>query len=270
MQKILTILIIIILLAGCATLPVRKPSEAAPPEGYEKIGTVDAELRTWNWLFMQKSGERLEELKRTATQNAKAEYGEDILLITESTVGKWNPLSLLMVLGAAGFVEDAKIQASVWSPLPKNYGYRYAVIPEGDYNGDWGFMKVEYRTRDQLIEQMDAKLESGEIKQSSYNLRFKKLPATGKIFITLGRQEIKNAISRWFTFTCTWNGKTVFRKRGIEDIPYVYGTDRLWWNDKAYNVGPAWDGELKLVIEDSYRNEVFNFKVIKQRYVIEE
>lgn len=220
--------------------------------------------------------ERIEALEQLAEEKARAQYGENIYVVTERISGKWNPASLLMFFSTIGFVEDSEIEASVWKKLPEKaaeeplvYGYRYIVIPEDDYSGDWGFMQVEYKTRAQLIEILNQSLCSGEITAQTFDHRMERLPDTGKIFITLAREEITNAISRWFTFSCTWNGKTVFKKRGIEDIPYVYGTDKLWWNDMSYNIGPAWDGELLLRIEDSFRDEVFNFKVVKERYVIE-
>ena len=264
-------------LSACAGFDTR-PDALPPGADYEKLGTVSASQTNWNWLFLMSADERLSALEKLALNKAESEYGDDIIVVTENADGKWNPASLLMLFNTIGFVEDSTIEMSVWRkrPVPKieatpvKYGYRYVVVPAADYKGDWGFMQVEYKTREQLESSLAEQLESGEIDETNYNKRISKLPDTGKIFITLAREEITNAISRWFTFTCTWNGKTIFRKRGVEDIPYVYGTDKLWWNDMSYNVGPAWDGELLLNINDSYRDEVFSFKVIKEKYIIEE
>ncbi|MDC7225593.1 MAG: hypothetical protein PQJ61_02385 [Spirochaetales bacterium] len=261
----------ILFFASCAGFDNRQGDDS-PGADYERIGTVNADLTHWNWFYRLSIDERREALVELAAEKAREQFGYDVIIRTETLEGRWNPKSLLMLLGAIGNVEDSAIEASVWKKRAEpehEYGYRYAVIPAADYKGDWGFMQVEYKTREQLIADLDKKLAAGEITEESYNYRLSRLPDTGKIFITLAREEITNAISRWFTFTCTWKGKSIFRKRGIEDIPYVYGTDKLWWNDMSYNVGPAWDGELKLEIYDSFREELFSFRVVKERYTID-
>ena len=265
------------MLSACAGLNLGL-NNLPPGSDYERVGTVSAEQTYWNWFYQMNADERLAGLEKAAQKQAEEQFGDDAVIVIEEADGSWSPASLLMLFNTLGFVEDSRVTASVWKRKPEpeiqeppvSYGYRYVVVPEGNYEGEWGFMHVEYKTREQLETVLDGKRDSGEIDNSAYERGISRLPQTGKIFITLAREDITNAISRWFAFTCTWNGKTVFRKRGIEDIPYVYGTDRLWWNDMSYNVGPEWDGELNLRIEDSYRNEVFNFKVIRERYIIEE
>ncbi|HAK45397.1 MAG TPA: hypothetical protein DCO79_05700 [Spirochaeta sp.] len=270
---VIFIIIIVSSFTACAGFNELKPGKQ-PGSDYEQIGSVSAGITTWNWFFQMSAGERIAALEALAAEKAAIEFGDDVIIVTETADGSWNPASLLMLFSTIGFVEDSSIEVSVWRKRPEPqlpqvlYGYRYAVVPEADYNGDWGFMEVEYRTREQLMTALEESFNKDEFSEESYKRRINRLPDTGKIFITLARKEITNAISRWFTFTCTWNGRTVFRKRGIEDIPYVYGTDRLWWNDMSYNVGPAWNGELLLRIDDSYREEVFNFKVIKEKYII--
>ncbi|MDC7123962.1 MAG: hypothetical protein PQJ46_00245, partial [Spirochaetales bacterium] len=152
------------------------------------------------------------------------------------------------------------------TPQPIEYGIRYIVIPEENYKNENGFMTVEYKTSEEVSNELEERFSNGKISQKVFEKRLSKIPKVGRIKITLGRENINNAISRWFIFTCIYNDEIIFNKHGIEDIPYVYGGDRLWWNDKSYNVNEPWDGELKLNVKDNYQDKVYRFKIIKERY----
>lgn len=264
----------LILCSGCAGF-ISNETNLEPDtfsrDQYEKVGTVDIQTQNWNWFFRSSAEERKQKIEQQLRKTAEAEFEEDIILKTEISSGKWNPASLIMLFSTAGFVEDAYMQASVWKlkNIPV-YGTRYVVIPEDNYTDERGFMLVEYKTREELEKELLEAYNRDDFDEISMKKRQKRLPETGKIFVTIGREDITNAISRWFSFVCTHNDRTIFRTRGIEDIPYVYGTDKLWWNDMSYNVGPVWDGELDLKIHDSYQNRDFNFKIVKEVYEITE
>ncbi|MGB4405585.1 MAG: hypothetical protein WBI82_01840 [Sphaerochaeta sp.] len=83
------------------------------PEYKEKLGQVIAENRTWNVLFLKPIEDRRQILLDMATQQAKEEYGDDIILANVRYNGMWNPLSLLLYFSMFGFVEDATITADV-------------------------------------------------------------------------------------------------------------------------------------------------------------
>ncbi len=281
MNRILLIAaaVLTVLMSGCTTLQSGTSDDDFNADNtYEKIGTVEEKAVNWNWFFSPGEAERTNRLEENARKKAEAEYGKDIILRTESVSGSWNPASLLMLFSTLGYVEDAEISISVWKKRPEpepaaadiHYGIRYVVIPEEDYTTPSEFMIVEYRTREQLEDELYEQLEQGKFSEEDLEKRQARLPETGRVFITLGREDISNAISRWFTFTCTYGDETVFRKTGTEDIPYVYGTDRLWWNDKSYDINLDWDGELVLTAEDSYQHKTYNFRIVRERYIIEE
>lgn len=275
------ILILIIFITACTTLEDSAADrDSRPTENYELAGRVNVSTENWNWLFLQSGEELAEKLKKSAEEKAAELYGPEAVIMIEHINGSWNPKSLLMLFNTLGFVENAELEASVWRPAPKKpelapepelkYGIRYRVIPAENYSSPEGFTEVVYKTRQQLETELAEAFSRGDFSEEDYEKKKSRLPETGKIFITLGREDITNAISRWFTFTCTYEDRTVFRKRGTEDIPYVYGTDKLWWNDKSFKIDTAWDSELLLTIKDSYQNKDFDFRIVKERYVITE
>ena len=277
-KSILLLTISVITLTGCATLISDAPELSSPElQGYEKVGNVSADNVYWNWLFQKDAEERRDKLMQTAAEKAAKEYGEEAIILLEKAEGKWSPKSLLMLFSTIGYVEDASLEASVWLPEtppvpeapPVKYGIRYVVIPEENYTSDTQFMLVEYKTKDQLETELTTLFKNDKLTEESFFKKKSRLPEVGEIFVTLGREDITNAISRWFTFSCFYNGERIFRYRGTEDIPYVYGTDKLWWNDMSYRVDKEWDGELVFQAEDSYQNRVFNFRIVKERYIIE-
>lgn len=279
MRNLLTTLAILILLSGCASLTdTERLIDREPPAGYERLEDVEAELQSWNWFFRKSGSELAGELEQIAGEKASELYGPEAVVKIEALNSTWNPKSLLMLFNLIGFVEDAEIRASVWlpeipAPEPEpdpEYGIRYRVIPAENYSSPGGFMDVVYKTRAQLEEELNESFAEGEFSEEDYSRKKSRLPGAGRIFVTLGREDITNAISRWFTFTCTYNGKTIFRKRGTEDIPYVYGTDKLWWNDKSFDLDTDWDNELNLEIADSYQNRIYYFRIVRERYIIEE
>ncbi len=278
MRTILFFTVLAVILTGCSTLSLEISRDTDDfMEKYEQVGKISAEKTCWNWLFLKSKEERSTELKDILTEKARNEYGEDAVISLETAEGQWSPASLLMLFSLLGFVEEASMEAAVWKPAPEGepeispveYGFRYAVIPDENYADETGFMIVEYKTRDQLVQELSTLFENSDIDENTYKKRQSRLPETGQIFVTLGREEITNAISRWFTFSCVYNDKTLFRKKGTEDIPYVYGTDKFWWNDLNFKVNTEWEGRLRFTVEDNYRNETYYFSIVRERYIIE-
>ena len=276
MRYLLTAAALLLFLAGCTTLDNSAVTEkASGPEGYRYAGSIEIEKQYWNWLFLTKRKDRLDELEKLAWKKAAEQYGDDSLITVDDVNGQWNPRSLLMFLDAAGFVEDAGLKASVWLPEEEppaeaevEYGIRFRVIPEEDYSSPAGFTNVVYKTREQLETELAAAFAQGDFDEEYYGKKVSRLPESGQIFVTLGREDITNAISRWFTFSCNYKGKTIFRIRGTEDIPYVYGTDRFWWNDKSFKIDFDWEDELLLEINDSYQDKTYNYRIVRERYII--
>lgn len=277
--------IILILFSGCASLiseetPGRQfIPESAGDAGLEYAGIVSSELTSWNWFFQSSSEERKAELEKAALTAARKQYGDDAVIKPESSNGNWSPASLLMFFGAAGFVENAELTASVWLPAPPpepipepeppvNIGIRYRVIPEHEYTSDTEFTTVVYKPLEELAAQLKTDFDSGKLTETQLTKRRSRLPGAGTVFITYGRTELTNAISRWFRFTLTRNGERIFKKRGIEDIPYVYGNDKLWWNDRSYDIDADWTGSLNLIIEDQFQNKFYYYQIVREEYEI--
>lgn len=276
-QRLFALLTIlsILLLSGCASLVTegaeksRIVSGSQETEGLIYAGEVTAELRSWNWLFKSSPEERRERLEQQALLQAREQFGGEARIKVELISGRMNPLSLLMLFGLAGFVEDTLLEASVWLPAPEPEPEeepvpRYRVIPEADYSSPKEFTTVTYKDRSMLEEELRETHAREGFSSKELERRLSDLPAAGMLQITYGRSEITNAISRWFTFTLTHEDAQIFKKRGVEDVPFVYGTDNLWWNELSYKIDEEWDKELQLIIEDNYQEKTYRFRIIKE------
>jgi len=268
---------------GCASL-VTENTEGRPilPEPASEIelvlaGEVKVELTSWNWFYQTSEEKRRGHLEQAALTEAAGLFGPEAVIKPESITGRWSPASLLMLFAAAGFVEDAEIIASVWLPAPEKAvepepvvltGVRYLVVPEDEYTSSTEFTTVQYKPLEELSFDLETAFDAGKISEAELSKRRSRLPKAGTVLITYGRTELTNAISRWFSFTLMHNGEQIFRKRGTEDIPYVYGNDKLWWNDKTYKVEIEWTGSLNLVIEDKFQSKIYNYKIIREEYII--
>jgi hypothetical protein len=276
-------ILLIFLFTGCASLvtgetagrPVLPVPENETPLDY--VGEVKNSLTNWNWFFQSSAEERRALLEQTALAEAVELYGDAAVIKPEVVNSSWNPASLLMLLGAAGFVEDTKITASVWLPASESIpepapaartGIRWVVVPATEYTNSSEFTTVEYKTADQLRDELNEAFAGGKLSETDLAKKHSRLPKAGTVFITYGRTELTNAISRWFNFTLFHNGKQIFKKRGTEDIPYVYGNDKLWWNDMSYKVEQEWTGSLELLIEDKFQNKIYEYKIIREVYII--
>jgi hypothetical protein len=276
--------LLLIVLTGCSSLVTDnyEPGRIIPgdelTENYIYVGEVKEEILNWNWLFQSSSAERRMLLEEQAQSKAEELFGKGAVIKPELLSGRWHPASLLMILGAAGFVEESMIEASVWLPAPKTEApppeekpapetaIRYRIIPEADYTLPTEFITVDYKDREMLEAELSLTFSKGEITIEDRKRKQSALPGAGMLYITYGRSELTNAISRWFTITLLEGNKLLLKKRGFEDIPYVYGNDRLWWNDLAYKLNSEWEKELQLIVEDSYQNKTYRFRIIREEY----
>ena len=192
-----------------------KPESFIPGKNLKTLeyaGDITAELRSWNWLFLTGPEERWARIEAQAQTRAEELYGSDAVIKIELISGRWHPASLVMLFGLAGFVEDARIEATVWLPVPEPEPesepvIRYRVIPDADYSSKEEFTTVEYRDRDMLAQELERAFEQGELDEEALEKKLSGLPAGGTVFITYGRTDITNAISRWFTFTPFLRGR---------------------------------------------------------------
>jgi hypothetical protein len=172
-----------------------------------------------------------------------------------------------------GFVEDARLTASVFLPGPAEsepdpeltpIRYRYEVIPEEEYHSSREYTEVVFRTREMLEAEIDAALAEGIISPDDAREQRDDLPPGGAIRVSLGRSEINNAISKWFTFTLRVDQRQIFSRRGREDIPYVPGGDKLWWNEIYLPLEEELTPPYELEVRDRFQNTVYRFTVVRQ------
>ncbi|MBI9102901.1 MAG: hypothetical protein JEY99_10830 [Spirochaetales bacterium] len=284
--------IIIALLTGCTTITNGSPeAKKFAKGGYEEKGRIEINEQGWNWFFRKAENLDPTYLKHSALLAARDKYGEDAEILIETQVESWNPLSLVMLLNSLGWVEDTFLTASVWVPLPppvveppplppepekepepviKQLIRRsYKVVPEAEYVLDSEFTKVVYRPAEAIESILKLQLDMHEISSEEWEERTEKVPAGGRILISLGRTDLENAISRWFRYSLFQGDTRLFRRRGLEDIPYVPGNDKLWWNDVDLDIKQEWESPLTFIIEDQYQEKTYAYQIIREEWIEE-
>ncbi len=264
--------LLVILLAGCVSLGDTAVSPAVPAE-WVKAGEITLDRRFYNLFFRPPGGMRKELLTAAAREEARRIYGPEARIEIIGLSGKWHPLSLLMALDLAGFVEDARLTASVFLPEPlppppepekEPIRYRYEVIPDAEYHSSREYTEAVFRTREMLEAEIEAALKEGLITPDDAREQREDLPAGGALRVSLGRTEIDNAISKWFTFTLKGENRQIFSRRGREDIPYVPGGDKLWWNEIYLPLEEELTPPYELEVRDRFQNKVYRFTVVRQ------
>ena len=264
--------LLVILFTGCVSLGEKAPSSTVPAE-WVKAGEISLERRFWNFFFQPPGKMRRELLTAAAREEARRRYGSDARIEITGLTGRWHPLSLLLGGDILGFVEDARLTASVFLPGPAEseplpevtpVRYRYEVIPEAEYHSPREYTEVVFRTREMLEAEIDAALAEGIISPEDAREQRDDLPPGGALRVSLGRSEINNAISKWFTFILRVDQRQIFSRRGREDIPYVPGGDKLWWNEIYLPLEEELTPPYELEVRDRFQNTVYRFTVVRQ------
>ena len=276
--KHLAPLLLILLLPGCVSLP---PTSPEPPlrNAWEKAGEVEIKRRFWNWFFQPSREVRRELLFGEARRRARELYGVEAEILVEELRGSWHPLSLAMGADLLGFVEEGDLKASVGVPAPppppaakppveqpRKITYRYPVHPAAPYDSRREYTRVEFKSRLMMEQELRELQERGEVSGEDMEERIAELSPGGAVCVSLGRSEIENAISKWFTFTLTKGDEVLFSRRGEEDIPYVPGSDKLWWNDLVLPVRSAEEPPFELEISDRFQDKVYRFTIFKMHF----
>ncbi len=281
--------VLLLLSAGCVSLtsgaltPDETSSFRLLQGEWEKVGMVSTSSRGWNWLFKQDPVLSRGTMERETEKEARRVFGETAEIRIEYMEGRWHPLSLLMFLDLLGFVEETTLYVSVWipaSPVPESPPVEkeeptlpekekiivYSVHPLDNYILGSEFTRVEYRSAEMLQASLDRTFEEGEINRDEWEEQTGELPPGGRIGISLGRTELDNAISKWFSFTLMEGNDRIFRKKGVEDIPYVPGSDKLWWNDISFDIKTEWVSPLTFTIYDEYQSSEYEFQILREEY----
>lgn len=271
-RSLVVVFLLILFFSGCVSLRDTASSSDVPAE-WVKAGEVVMERRFWNFFFQPPGKIRRELLTAAAREEARRIYGPEARIEITGLSGRWHPLSLLLAADILGFVEEARLTASVFLPGPaepepepevRPVRYRYEVIPGEEYNSSREYTHVVFRTREMLEGEIEAALAEGLISPDDAREQRDDLPPGGALRVSLGRSEINNAISKWFTFTLRVNGRQIFSRRGREDIPYVPGGDKLWWNEIYLPLEEELTPPYELEVRDRFQNTVYRFTVVRQ------
>lgn len=265
------IALVLLFLSGCATIPPT-PEELGSRAGWHRVGEVRVEERGWNWFFSPGWEVRRAEIIRMLEQRAVAMYGEDAEIQIVEMEGRWNPLSLLMVVGAAGIVEDVKAVASVWLPVEEiprpepeveveERFYRVVVQPYGNYNSSSEYTRVGYKTQKMLERELSEEYDRGELSAEEFEERLQTLPSGGALMVSLGRTEMFNVISKWFTFSLLQGEEVLVSMDGWDDIPYIPGSDSLWWNELVLPMEVYLEPPFEFHIVDRFQNKSYTFSI---------
>jgi len=276
LKPVFTSLVIITLLSSCLTMP---GSSSSPQEGWDLVGEVVVERQFWNLFFQPSPSIRQELLKAEAQNDARKAFGNEAVIEVIKIDSQWNPMSLLLVADLIGFVEDTILTAAVYLPTPpvtaepepepepepeKVIIYHYPVSPEEGYTDSTEYTIVDFMTKEMMIQDINQLHEEGVLSENDRDEKLAELHPGGAVYVSVGRKDIDNAISKWFQFRLTKDGSEIFTKRGVEDIPYVPGSDKLWWNEILLPIKTDEAPPFEFTIVDSFQESTYVFSITKE------
>ena len=246
--RLLVCIAIFIAWTGCTTLDWTQSDPVVAEGEFRKIGSVEVDSELWNPLWRKPKESRIREMRAAAESMARERFGErfgdDIRIGALEIQGTWNPLSLVLGLGALGLVEDAHALAYVYEavpppppvPLPPPEPepvaepapepepeplmvtiVTFPIEPTATIEDRYGYMRTEYFPYDEAVDQITGRLEKRNAQDWEINREVEKIEPGGIIRVHIGRQELMHADTKWYRY----------RLETPEDIVYRCPLERL-------------------------------------------
>lgn len=267
------------IVTGCMTTGRMDDS---PPPGdteYRKAGEVTVEMRVWNVLFLKSAAERSAKLIDAAEEKAKESYGDDAILANIDLRSKWSLYSLVLGLDLFGFVEDGALTADVLLPVPpppppperepeKVVRISFPILPRDRYDDKFGYISLEYLTRQEVLGKIKARLDKSEAESGDYEREYAKVPEGGHLVINIGRGDLMHANTRWYSYTVVKDAEVRIERSGEEGIPNIKGRDGNWWNVVTVPLKFLIDEMIEVRISDMKENLIYTFTVTRLEEVL--
>ncbi len=270
--------------SGCMTTGWEASPSPIPGTGYEKAGSVSVSMKIWNLLFVKTPADRRLELLTEAEQQVKEEYGDDAVVVNHRFDSRWSPNSLLLIFDLIGFVEEGWLHADVLLPIPppepspgptpdpepepepepeKIVEISFPVRPRERFTDKFGYIGVEYRTKEELADRAKARLDKRKATALEYESEYAKIPQGGLVVVNIGRQDLMHANTLWYSYTVESGTELIASKRGKEGIPNVKGRDGNWWNIVTIPLDKPILDTITIQITDSKAELTYEFSVVR-------
>ncbi len=139
----------------------------------------------------------------------------------------------------------------------------YSIEPEELIRDNYGYIGIKYLTHEMEKEKISILLSKKNASREDFEKAYKRIPEYGYIVLSIGRQDLMHANTKWYSCTVKKNGNTVFDYRGKEGIPNIKGRDGNWWNIVKLPVNNEIDSELTVYIKDIKTDKSYSFKVMR-------
>ncbi len=180
--------------------------------------------------------------------------------------------SLLLLVSSAACRTAEPVLAPESPPLqqeaeiPAVKAVSYTVEPALPYRDNFGYISVEYKTREELWESARNLLDRKASSADEYERALSRLPLYGKLVINIGRQDLMHANTRWYTYSAfsilpSGEKKQMFSIRGKEGIPNVKGRDGNWWNIVEIPLKEEITHKIEVLVRDNKTGSDFIFTV---------
>ncbi len=244
------------------------------PADLERVGGVELEEESWNLLFRETPEARVETLVALAEHEAKQRYGSGATLGTIRVRYQWNPLSLLMLFGSLGAVEDGSVEAVVYRPAPppppepapveKAMEIRYPIDPDDRYREKNGYIGIEYRRPEEIAKELQKKHEEGTYTAEELDEELSEIPGGGVILVHIGRQDLLHANTRWYSYLVEDPDSVRIEREGEEGIPNVRGRDGNWWNVVELPLEEPIDTKVDVAVFDNRARSEYHFTIRRE------
>ena len=282
LTKIILIIAAGALLPGCMTTGWVDDTRVPGDTEYRKAGEVSVEMVVWNPLFLKSAEERSATLLKAADEEAKEVYGGEAILANLDLKSRWSPYSLLLCLDLIGFVEDATLTTDVLLPVPppplppppckpepeKVIRISYPILPQDRYDDDFGYIGIEYLTREEVLDKIKVRLDKRNADSDDYDREYAKVPDGGHLIVNIGRGDLMHANTRWYSYTVLKDGETRIDRKGVEGIPNIKGRDGNWWNVVTVPLKFLIEESIEVCISDTKENLVYTFSVSRFEEVL--
>ena len=146
---------------------------------------------------------------------------------------------------------------------------KFHVEPSQFYKDEYGYIGIEYRTKEEIWERRKPLLAARNLSQTEYDRIQNSIPKDGMIYVHIGRQDLMHANTRYYSFRGDKDNRGIFMIHGREGIPNLRSVDRNWWNIVEVPLRENIDDVINVVVTDKKINREFSFKIQKDFHASE-
>ncbi len=145
----------------------------------------------------------------------------------------------------------------------------YPILPANEIRDAYGYIRIEYFTRDELIAIVRDRLEKRGADKDDYERALGSIADGGEVRVHIGRQDLMHANTRWYSYRLSVADTVVLDRSGREGIPNIRGRDGNWWNVVNIPVEQPIVDSLDVEVFDVKSQTEYRYRVVREERVVE-